>query len=1405
MDAIDSAVIDRIIGEVSKLRATVNHLEKLETPVSAGGGGGYVTSHAVLTNLDYSAAGHTGFQPTVSWPLAAIAGGTGIANPAGATLTLPNAAIELAGGGASATLTLPNAPTTVTGGGTLGLGTFTLTVAGTASVIGTNTGDVTLASPDHGLGLTNQVITLGTPSTLTTITTNGVTTTTHAHAVTNSANPGAAASILASDANGYLTLVKLMTDTLADRSGGNLVVSPAGDLILNPVGYVGIGTTSPAAMLDIYKYTATLQDGPAIRLTRDYTGNDYGSAIYDGWGGALGDVLVFGVSSGAVAGGPEAAGNERMVITSTGYVGIGTTTPGAKLDVAGGITETGVININRTIGDVQSISFNNSDGNDWYIDAYGGRLRFHEYTPANIERMTIIAGGNIGINNTAPNARLEVTTSGGTETLLKFSLAAYPDVYFNTMKVVYSGASAAANKFTIGYSNGYTNGDALTIQGDGNIGIGTTAPTHKLEVDGDLAFVGAQSILTTADSLTLAPAADLDLTPGGTARVRATSGVRLQSDNYVSQTTGWGISYLGSGDFRYLYADEMHVKAFIADLEQALAGGQIISKSVAPLAVDFVTPAPEAAAPLVVESFKGFDTFRVFVDDDMIRLRQFERGQTTTNLITNPSFEVDLAGWSTSGGTRIVGYTRFGMAYLNAGSVTWIGATITNATVYTFSFYCKGDYNLILDPGNGAYYSVAGYADPESDGWVRVTHTFTSLGTAFVVYLYTHNYDAIQLELGASATSYCDGSLGAGYHWNGTPHASTSYRGGVLDISNCWGTVVWVSTDSTAKTQTYTFTRSAVPNAGAVITGAVIGAGTLALDYGTTGNGYLESNAMDGAQAEYAPYHQIVSWATHPNSGLTVRTRLGNLKGIFNTANEYGLYAGAGITDADQYLRISNTAVEAHNLPIKMYDGASVTMQLSPTAPSFAMGSTLPSAYGTGDGLWMGKDTAYKFRVGDVDGEMFAWDGSYLYLKADVNNYLKVTGTTLQFWANAQLMLEIANTPAIALGLLSGPNVSITSAGIQIRNATTERIGMTSAGVMTINDSAGAAVITLNASVGAEITKKLTMPGANSAIAIGSTPPTSATVGTGLWLDRTGLYGLAANVLQAKMSATDGKITAGAGVVTLNVDGIAVASTTTPSYVDDNAYKFTSGGVSRGGLYSRVQTVLNDLTLRIPRVGSQIAQLWITTDADIGTNSNIYLEAYQEGGTGAGIHIYGYQQYIDFTKALWVAIGDGSADITDLRVDGGLYVGNIATDPAAGTAYIKLSDAATNTYPYLLTLNHATSDTPVAGFGSAIIYRGETSGAGAAEDVPQSQMMSQWVVADHATRTAKWTLQVVDTAARTVMIGEASGTAPKVAFLGAAAVVQAAHIPVATDLTTAIDRIAALEIVLENLGFVATS
>ena len=274
--------------------------------------------------------------------------------------------------------------------------------------------------------------------------------------------------------------------------------------------------------------------------------------------------------------------------------------------------------------------------------------------------------------------------------------------------------------------------------------------------------------------------------------------------------------------------DELHAKAFIADLEQALAGGQIISKSVAPLSRDFTAPAAGATADLWVECFQGFPAAEVFAAGDYVMVRTFDR----------------------SGG----------------------GLTIAN---------CFGTVS--------APYFPSPQSDPPEQRW-----TFTRLS----------------------------GTVGG--------HPAAGYMG----------------------------------------TGQVVRRGTLALDFGVSGNGYHEVNAIDGLMGENSPYNQTVKWATHPWYDRTVTTRTGNLKGIFNVAGEYGLYAGTGVTDASQFVRISNQAVEAHNLPVKLYDGSNVAIMLQPaTNPYIAMGVPIPTGWLTQSGWWAGKSGGYyRQYLGTVSG-----------------------------------------------------------------------------------------------------------------------------------------------------------------------------------------------------------------------------------------------------------------------------------------------------------------------------------------------------------------------------------------------------------------------------------------------------
>jgi hypothetical protein len=90
-------------------------------------------------------------------------------------------------------------------------------------------------------------------------------------------------------------------------------------------------------------------------------------------------------------------------------------------------------------------------------------------------------------------------------------------------------------------------------------------------------------------------------------------------------------------------------------------------------------------------------------------------------------------------------------------------------------------------------------------------------------------------------------------------------------------------------------------------------------------------------------------------------------------------------------------------------------------------------------------------------------------------------------------------------------------------------------------------IMQFDVSGNALITNKIKLPGVNSALTIGSTPPTAADAGTGIWIDRTGLYGLLSDVYQVKIDAATGYLVAGQGDVILDANGISI-------YIEEISY-----------------------------------------------------------------------------------------------------------------------------------------------------------------------------------------------------------------------------------------------------------
>lgn len=99
----------------------------------------------------------------------------------------------------------------------------------------------------------------------------------------------------------------------------------------------------------------------------------------------------------------------------------------------------------------------------------------------------------------------------------------------------------------------------------------------------------------------------------------------IQTDNFTSFLAGWRMTYAGELDARYIQADQLKIKIFVADLEMALAGSQIVSKSVTTLADPFVAPRPGLGTTIVVDDLPSAENMPVFEDGDVVAVRVRER------------------------------------------------------------------------------------------------------------------------------------------------------------------------------------------------------------------------------------------------------------------------------------------------------------------------------------------------------------------------------------------------------------------------------------------------------------------------------------------------------------------------------------------------------------------------------------------------------------------------------------------------------------------------------------------------------------------------------------------------------------------------------------------------------------
>ena len=199
------------------------------------------------------------------------------------------------------------------------------------------------------------------------------------------------------------------------------------------------------------------------------------------------------------------AATNTLTIDSLSNVGIGTTSPSQKLQVNGPLVSTDQIASPGSAGsytyNATALDYSSNGARMWSWGSSSARGTFNfiqlENDGTNQQTaMTIDSSGDVAIGTTPyTHAKLTIggtvasyssvlqfdnNTAGGAE----FFMLASDDTW-----------SAGSNKFLMGHGTPSSSAVDVTIDADGKVGIGTSSPSEKLEVDGGIKISNSNSRL----------------------------------------------------------------------------------------------------------------------------------------------------------------------------------------------------------------------------------------------------------------------------------------------------------------------------------------------------------------------------------------------------------------------------------------------------------------------------------------------------------------------------------------------------------------------------------------------------------------------------------------------------------------------------------------------------------------------------------------------------------------------------------------------------------------------------------------------------------------------------------------------------------------------------------------------
>jgi hypothetical protein len=289
--------------------------------------------------------------------------------------------------------------------------------------------------------------------------TNTAGTTSTAMTITSGGNVG----INCTGANAKLEVVATSGEVFrADAAAGAYrIIANQSQVLLN--GNVGIGTTSPGAKFHVavgYGLVNNAYSWAVYNTSSNGFAAQFGAADDIGFANTGNNAVITAAGSNAILFGTNA--NERMRITSGGNVGIGNWSTNVPQDI---------LHINGAVQVGFVDALNNALRIFWNGASSYGAIQ----TSSSSNLVLNPSGNNVGIGTTSPSSLLHVTDGYvliGIDKGVKFDTSGasgHPELSVDS-------SAALSFKNTAGSTT-------VFIKNDGNVGIGTTSPSQKLEVN----------------------------------------------------------------------------------------------------------------------------------------------------------------------------------------------------------------------------------------------------------------------------------------------------------------------------------------------------------------------------------------------------------------------------------------------------------------------------------------------------------------------------------------------------------------------------------------------------------------------------------------------------------------------------------------------------------------------------------------------------------------------------------------------------------------------------------------------------------------------------------------------------------------------------------------------------------